>query len=109
MAVRRCPRCRAQATAGAAAAPSVLAPSRGASRTDGAAATVKLARPPRHDIGRVRMIVLFQSIPYWPSETTYRPKARRSTTEMPAFSRFGTQQLYLGCYINTTPGGPSTP
>ena len=61
------------------------------------------ARLPRQDVRRVRLVVLFQSTLCWPSESEHRPKARRSTTETCASSRFGTQQHYLGCYVNSHP------
>ena len=94
MAIRGWPHCRARAAVGAASAPSMLALSCDALHTDGATAAVAaaaLARRPRQDVWRVPLVVLFRPMPYWPSESTHRLKARVSATEMPASWRFGTQ------------------
>ena len=94
---------------GAAAAPSVVAPSCDASHTDGAAVAATLTRPPQHGVRCVRLVVLVWSTPCWSSESEHKPKSRRSTTETQTSLRFGMQQHYLDCYVNTPPGGLSTP
>ena len=81
MAIRGWPHCHARAAVGAAAAPFVLALSCNASCTDVAATSATLARPPRLDVPRVRLVVLFRTAPRWPSELEHRPKARRPITD----------------------------
>ena len=99
---------RARTIGGAAAAPSVLALSCDALRT-----RMELSRPPRspdrHDKTFGECVVFFGTTPCWSPESEHRPKARRPTTETPTFSRFGSQQHYLSCYVNAMPGGPWTP
>ena len=53
------PRCRAWAAVGAAATPSVLAPSHDATRTDETDAAATLARLPQQDNRSMRLAVLF--------------------------------------------------
>ena len=79
MAIRGWPRCCARAAVGAATAPSVLVSACDASRTDAAAAAATLARLPRQDGLRVRLVVLFRTTPRWPSKLKHRPNARVST------------------------------
>ena len=103
------PRCCARTVVGAATAPSVLAPSCDASRTDGAAAAATLARPPRQDVRRVRLIVLFRSTPYWPSESTHKPNARVSTAFTYTYMRCRSSNSRHCCCPRMAAVGPSTP
>ena len=109
MAIHGWSHCRARTAVGAATAPSVLAPSCDASRTDGAAVAATLAWPRRQDVQHVRLVILFRLTPRWPSKSGHGPKTWRSTTKTPASLKFGTQQPYLGCHVNVPPGEPSTP
>ena len=68
--------------------------------------------PPLEDARYVRLIALFQSEPYWPSELTHQPNTLRSTAgTVISLVGFGMQQHYhyFDCYVNTPPGAPSTP
>ena len=109
MAIRGWPRCRARTAVGAATAPSVFAPSCDGARTDGAAAAATLTGPPRQDDRRVRLIVLFRSTPYWPSESTHKPNARVSTAFTYTYMRCRSSNSRHCCCPRMAAVGPSTP
>ena len=76
-----------------------------ASRIDGGVTSSKIIGLLSEHDKQVRRFVLFWLAHYRPSESTHLPKAQRSITETPASSRFGMQQHYLGCYVDTPSGG----